>query len=264
MKHFISLSGGTASAVAADRVLTRYGRNDTVLWFADTMWEDEDLYRFLSDLEAYWEKTIVRYTNGQTPLEVASKKSIIPNNKIAPCSLELKIKPGLEFVAKLAKEGPVTVHMGLDFTEMHRGAKPKESYESIEGVSFDLPLLWKPIANPPHRKVTESWGIKTPRLYDLGFPHNNCGGRCVRQGIREWVRLKATFPERFKEVKEWEAAQRAKGGPRAKYSIAKNQSGSKVFSLPLDELERRYAQGQQLFLGSEPSQEDAFGCFCGT
>ena len=54
MKHIVSLSGGTASAVAADRVLKRYGAEDTTLWFADTSWEDEDLYRFLKDLEAYW------------------------------------------------------------------------------------------------------------------------------------------------------------------------------------------------------------------
>ena len=36
MKHIVSLSGGTASAVAADRVLKRYGEENTTLWFADT------------------------------------------------------------------------------------------------------------------------------------------------------------------------------------------------------------------------------------
>ena len=86
MKHIVSLSGGTASAVAADRVLKRYGAEDTTLWFADTSWEDEDLYRFLIDLEEYWGVTIVRYTDGRTPLEVAEKQNIIPNHKIAPCS----------------------------------------------------------------------------------------------------------------------------------------------------------------------------------
>ena len=70
MQHIVSLSGGTASAVAADRVLTRYGPENTTLWFADTSWEDEDLYRFLEDLEAYWKVTIVRYKDGRTPLEV--------------------------------------------------------------------------------------------------------------------------------------------------------------------------------------------------
>ena len=261
MHHFVSLSGGTASAVAADRVLREH-KKDTTLWFADTSWEDEDLYRFLDDLQDYWQHPIIRHKDGRTPLEVAEQASIIPNQRRAPCALKLKIEPSRAYVTKLAKVSPVTVHLGLDWTEMHRAKRPTEEYEKIPRVKVDLPLLWKPIATPPHRKVTEAWGIRTPRLYDLGFPHNNCGGRCVKQGVSEWIRLKATFPHRFKEVKEWEAAQRAQGGARADYAIARDQSGGKVTPLPLDELEKRHSPGQQLFLGAEPSQEDAFSCLC--
>ena len=201
MKHIVSLSGGTASAVAADRVLKRYGAEDTTLWFADTSWEDEDLYRFLKDLEAYWGVTIVRYTDGRTPLEVAEQASIIPNQRRAPCSLQLKIKPFTDYITAMPK--PLTVHLGLDFTEMHRSERPKAEYEKIPGVTVDLPLLWEPVAKPPHRYAVEEWGIETPRLYKLGFPHNNCGGRCVRQGVNEWLRLKHTFPDRFIEVADW-------------------------------------------------------------
>ena len=43
MQHIVSLSGGSASAVAADRVIERYGSDSVTLWFADTLWEDEDL-----------------------------------------------------------------------------------------------------------------------------------------------------------------------------------------------------------------------------
>ena len=43
-KHIVSLSGGTASAVAAERVINRYGKDNVTLWFADTLCEDEDLY----------------------------------------------------------------------------------------------------------------------------------------------------------------------------------------------------------------------------
>ena len=56
MKHIVSISGGSASAVAADRVIERYGSDSTTLWFADTLYEDEDLYRFLIDLENRWDK----------------------------------------------------------------------------------------------------------------------------------------------------------------------------------------------------------------
>ena len=256
MKHIVSLSGGTASAVAADRVLKRYGEENTTLWFADTSWEDEDLYRFLIDLEAYWGVTIVRYTDGRTPLEVAEKQNIIPNQKIAPCSQVLKTRPFKAYIKDLPK--PLTVHLGLDFTEMHRATRPKLEYEKLSGVTVDLPLLWEPVAKPPHRYTVEEWGIETPRLYKLGFPHNNCGGRCVRQGIKEWLRLKHTFPDRFTEVADWEQEQRAKGGARADYAIARDQSRGRATALPLYDIPM--VKGEQLPLGT--SNEDVFSCFC--
>lgn len=256
MVHVVSLSGGTASAVAASRVIECYPLAQIFLWFADTSWEDEDLYRFLEDLEAYWERPILRFKDGRTPLEVASDFSIIPNQKRAPCSYELKIKPFLKFLAEVPR--PVTVHLGLDFTEQHRIARPKAEYEALPGVIVDTPLLWDPVAIPPHRKITESWGIETPRLYRLGFPHNNCGGRCIRQGLREWQRLKHTFPERFQEVAEWEQEQRAKGGARADYAITRDQRGGKVVPLPLFDIAE--VKGEQLPLGG--SVEDVIGCFC--
>ena len=58
----------------------------------------------------------------------------------------------------------------------------------------------------------EDWQIEPPRLYLLGFPHNNCGGACVRQGRAEWERLYKCFPERYQAREEWESEQRAKGG----------------------------------------------------
>ena len=256
MKHIVSLSGGTASAVAADRVLKRYGAEDTTLWFADTSWEDEDLYRFLIDLEEYWGVTIVRYPDGRTPLEVAEKQNIIPNQKIAPCSQVLKTRPFKAYIKDLPK--PLTVHLGLDFTEMHRATRPKLEYEKLSGVTVDLPLLWEPVAKPPHRYTVEEWGIETPRLYKLGFPHNNCGGRCVRQGIKEWLRLKHTFPDRFTEVADWEQEQRAKGGARADYAIARDQSRGRATALPLYDIPM--VKGEQLPLGT--SNEDVFSCFC--
>ena len=258
MLHVVSLSGGTASAVAADRVLRRYGPDVTLLWFADTLWEDEDLYRFLDDLEAYWEQPIIREADGRTPLEVAEGASIIPNQRRAPCSLQLKILLFRRFLDRLSK--PVTVHLGFNVMEEHRIPRTVAEYESIEGVTVDTPLRWPPVAFPPHLRETEAWGIKTPRLYDAGFPHNNCGGRCVRQGAAEWLRLKQWAPERFVEVRDWEQAQRAKGGARANYAILRDRTGGSLKPLTLNELEARSADTQQQEMFT--TTEDNFSCFC--
>ena len=257
MLHVVSLSGGTASAVGAQRVMSRYGKSNTWLWFADTAWEDEDLYRFIDELEAYWGHFIVRHVEGPNPLEVAEGASIIPNQKHAPCSLKLKVEPFKRFLKAVPR--PVTVHLGLDWTEEHRMARPKAEYEAMEGVAVDFPLTWEPLPSMDYYHEVESWGIKAPRLYKMGFPHNNCGGRCVKQGIKEFLRLKQHFPERFAEVRDWEQAQRAKGGARATYAILRDQSNHQVKPVTLLELETRQlskAESTQMNFG------DAFGCFC--
>ena len=255
--HIVSLSGGSASAVAADRVINRYGSNAVDLWFADTLWEDDDLYRFLEDLEKRWDKKIIRHTDGRTPLQVAEDKKLIPNSWAAPCSFELKQKPFREYL--LLQEKPVTVHLGLDWSETHRHAKPKEIYEQIEGVEVDFPLMWEPIPWRGYTLLIQEWGIKIPRLYELGMPHNNCGGRCVRQGKGEWLRLHKYLPERYEEVSQWEESQRKLGGPRANRTIVRDRADGDSTPLTLAELREQNTTSQlELFT----TVDDNYGCFC--
>lgn len=255
MNYIVSLSGGVASAVAADRAITRYGREQVTLWIADTNWEDEDLWRFVYACLDRWGGGLVVYRDGRTPLQVAEDRQIIPNQKIAPCSMELKIKPFVAFLSEQPK--PLTVLLGLDWKEQHRMAAPKRNYEALDGVTVDYPLLWQPLEFRPYQDVVREWGIAPPRLYALGAPHNNCGLRCVKQGVREWQRLALNFPERFAEVRDWEQAQRAKGGARATYAIARDQTGGEVKPLTLAEIEQRTQPGDD-----EPSQDDMFACMC--
>jgi hypothetical protein len=256
-QHIVSISGGSASAVAADRVINRYGSENTILWFADTLWEDEDLYRFLNDLESRWEKKIVRSTDGRTPLEVAEDRKLIPNSMIAPCSHVLKQLPFKAFLEEQPK--PLTVHLGLDFTEEHRHAKPREIYEDIDGVTVDFPLMWEPLAYMGYTKTIEEWGIKPPRLYQYGFPHNNCGGRCIRQGASEWIRLLKHFPERFEQVKNWEKDNQIPDSPRENRTILKVRKDGVNHPLSLADLEEENKTTQiDMFV----TQGDSYGCFC--
>ena len=257
MHHIVSLSGGSASAVAADRVINRYGLENTILWFADTLWEDEDLYRFLEDLEMRWEKKIIRNTDGRNPLQVAEDRKLIPSSYAAPCSYYLKQLPFRKFLQKHAK--PITVHLGLDFTEEHRHAKPKEIYEQMEGVSVDFPLMWEPLPYMGYTKTIEEWGIEIPRLYKMGFPHNNCGGRCVRQGASEWIRLSKYFPERFNEVRDWEQANQIPDSPRENRTIITTTKKGIKSPLLLGDLEK---QNETTQIDMFVTKGDSYGCFC--
>ena len=267
MRYLVSLSGGVASAVAADRAIARYGRDVVDLWIADTSWEDDDLWRFVADCCKRWGILPYYYRDGRTPLQVAEDRTIIPNQKIAPCSFELKIEPFTRFLRTYPK--PVTVMLGLDWKEIHRMEAPKKNYESIDGVVVDFPLMWEPIDARPYYEIVQSWGITPPRLYDLGFSHNNCGGRCVKQGIRQWKILQKHIYERFAEVRDWEQAQRAKGDARADYTIVRDQTNYGVQPMTLAQLEARTKQPYRKrqskrgkIVDEGPSMDDTYGCMC--
>jgi hypothetical protein len=253
-KYSVSLSGGLASAVSAERVIRRYGRENTLLWFADTLYEDEDLYRFLYDCMHRWGGVLYWYTDGRTPLEVAAQKKLIPCNLAAPCSYELKVKPFRQFI--LAMPSLPVVYIGLDRWEKRRLISVKESYaKAIPDACVDYPLLWEPSVMKPLIDVCrQDWQIEPPRLYALGFTHNNCGGRCVRQGIKEWVRLGKHFPQRYQACDEWEQSQRAHGGARAHRSFCAVQREKKKLPLTLAEIQANYFEhGVTLF--DEPCYE---------
>lgn len=270
MHYIVSLSGGVASAVAAERAIQRYGRERVTLWFADTSAEDEDTHRFLADCLKRWGGRLHTYRDGRTPLQVAEDKSIIPNQKHAPCTQILKIEPFTAWLWRQPK--PATVLIGLGWQEMrriyerriwHRKAgkpRPPTGYQrKMHGVYEDYPLLWKPLEYRPYQQVCrEDWGIEPPRAYALGFSHNNCLQHgCVKQGVGDWVRFRVAFPERFAAMRDWEQAQRAKGGARATYAIARDATGGTVKPLTLAEIEQR---GQPV--DDTPSQDDMFACFC--
>lgn len=141
MHYIASLSGGVPSAVNADLAIKRYGLESVSLWFADTLAEDKDLYRFVRDCLRRWgidlpedwkadidqpafgrhrwrRRNFFYFCEGRTPEQVAVDHRIIPNQKIAPCTFELKIRPFNDWLWKISK--PVTVLLGLDWSEMHR------------------------------------------------------------------------------------------------------------------------------------------------
>ena len=259
--YIVSLSSGISSAIAADRILKRHNHDNVQLVFMDTLWEDEDNYRFLDDLEAYWNHPIIRITEGRTPLEVADDEHVIPNQKVAPCTKRLKIIPFVNHVKAMQAQGyAVTVCLGMNWTEPHRMAAPTRNYAQI-GVNVEFPCMWKPIDFHPHDTV-RSWGIEPPRMYSFGYSHANCGGRCIKQGIKAWERTLLYFPDRFSEVEDWEREKR-KDPMFADYAILRDSSGGTVTARTLESvrLDVETRQPAQLSLWGL-FEDDMSNCFC--
>ena len=242
MNHVVSFSSGLSSALTATRVIERYGNTHTSLVFMDTLFEDEDNYRFMAEFEQKFNVEIIRLVEGRTPYEVSRAQHVIPNQKLAPCTFRLKIEVFRAWLDK--QEKPLTVNIGYDFSEMHRCEPTRKNYESL-GYSVDFPLLWQPIEYRPYTQVArENWGIEPPRMYVMGYTHANCGGRCVKQGQGDWLRTLSNFPERYAEIEMWE--QEMRDHPKRKdYALLRSQTNGNTVPRTLTDLRKRY-EGKRL------------------
>ena len=92
MKHIVSLSGGIGSYITLKRVISKYGIENVVAVFCDTLNEDGDLYRFLYDIEKKLNISIIKLCSYKTPLQLQIESKFIFNSRIASCSKELKSK----------------------------------------------------------------------------------------------------------------------------------------------------------------------------
>ena len=97
------------------------------------------------------------------------------------------------------------------------------------------------------------------KLYSLGFPHDNCGGRCVRAGISQFVHLHRVLPHRFMDWanKEQNCAARLIARGIEPLSILKDRRGGTVKPLWLMDLKVRIESGEKF------SSDEWGGCGCG-
>lgn len=244
-------SGGVCSWAAAKRVVAREGAENVTLLFADTKMEDEDLYRFLDEAAANVGARLVRIADGRTPWEVMRDKKIIANSAMDPCSLVLKRGLLDKWRNEHCNPDDTTIYFGLSWDEMHR----------VERVNARC-APWKyaaPMAQAPYMSKAQmmEWlrkeGIKPPRLYRMGFPHNNCGGFCVKAGQAQFALLLRTMPDRYAFHEAEEEKMREIVGD---HSILRDRRDGKSKPLTLRQLRERI-EAQQTFDGF-----DWGGCGC--
>jgi hypothetical protein len=231
MDHVVFYSGGIGSWGAAKRVAERHGTEHLVLLFTDTCMEDPDLYRFLEDStrELYGDN-LVRIADGRNPWQVFRDVRFLGNSRIDPCSRMLKRDLSRKWVLESYPDpNDVTLYLGIDWTESHRfetAAKRWEPYR-LEAPLCESPYVLK--ADLLFQLQEEE--IEPPRLYSMGFAHNNCGGFCVKAGHAQFAHMLKVLPEVYARHEAEEEAFRADygdvsilndrrgGGPRRPMSL---------------------------------------------
>lgn len=267
IKHLVMFSGGVCSWAAAKRVVERHGMDAMTMLFADTYIEDDDLYRFLVDAtanimgyKAEWVKPMVippveqmeerkvyldalkisgltRISDGRTPWELMrgwGTNGLIANSRLGICSEVLKRKILDKWRNEHCKSDTTTIHVGLSWDENHRVTRMKAACAPwrYEAPMADAPFVGK--------DALFSWlaseGITKPRLYGMGFPHNNCGGFCVKAGQAHFAHLLRVNPKLYSWHETQEEELRTKVG---NHSIMRDRSNGGSVPLTMKQLRER-------------------------
>lgn len=256
-KRVVMFSGGIGSWAAAKRVAARHGTDGLTLLFTDTLIEDEDLYRFLDEAAANVGGRLVRIAEGRDPWQVFFDERFLGNSQKDPCSKILKRRMADRWLAEHCDPARTVVYVGIDWTEEHRYTG-LAARRAADGWRYDAPLC-----EPPYifgKREAMEWcereGIHIPRLYKLGFSHNNCGGFCVKAGQTHFARLLQFFPDRYSYHEGREQAIRAYLGKPVSILTDRSGDGQKK-PLTLRELRERITAGAQI----DAFDEGGCGCF---
>jgi len=258
MIHVVQFSTGLGSAEVARRVVEQHGRDQAWLLTADTRVEDEDNWRFASQvvdhlgMRGRW--TIL--TDGRTPMQAGRDARVVPNNRMAVCYRVLKRDLLRRHLDDNYDPADTIIHLGFDWTEPHRF---KASVEPWKPWTIDAILTRPPYTHKA--ALMGEWrrrGVEPPRLYGYGFSHANCGGGCVRGGQAQWQLLLTVNRQRYLAWEAEEEQTRVELGKDV--SILRDRTGGDLVPLTLRSFRERIETQPGLF---DAEDWGACGCFMG-
>lgn len=254
MKHVVHYSGGTGSWGAGKLVVEEYGTQDVTFLFADTHTEDPDLYRFLKQSAAVLGMSVTYIADGRDIWQVFIDKRYLGNTRIDPCSYYLKRMLLRAWLEENCDPADTVNYIGIDWTEENR---LDESVEYWAPWRVDAPLIAPPLLTKDDiaAQLTQA-NVELPELTRLGFPHNNCGGGCVKAGQGQFKMLLELRPDTYAV---WEAGEeRVRQHLQKDVAILRDRRGGTTKPLTLRMLRERI-QG-----GGKVDEHDIGGCGCAT
>jgi hypothetical protein len=154
---------------------------------------------------------LVWLMEGRDLWEVFFDERFLGNSRRDPCSKILKRRTADRWLIQNCDPRNTVCYVGIDFTEAHRfddgrggGLGPRRA---LEGWTYEAPLCSEPwLAKWDIMKMMRAENLTAPRLYSLGFSHNNCYGFCVKAGHAHYRLLLRTLPSvyAYHEQKEQE------------------------------------------------------------
>lgn len=191
-RHVLGLSGGKDSSALAIYLRDRVPEMEYV--FCDTGKELPETYEFLTLMEAYLGKPILRLTSERDFDHYLSVfNGYLPSSRMRWCTRLLKLKPFEEYVG--ADE--VINYVGI------RADEQREGYISTKpNIKSVFPFREDGITKADVLRILEESGVGIPGYYRWRT-RSGCFF-CFFQRKEEWVGLAREHPQFFEEAKAYE------------------------------------------------------------
>jgi 3'-phosphoadenosine 5'-phosphosulfate sulfotransferase (PAPS reductase)/FAD synthetase len=191
-RHILMLSGGKDSTALA--IYMRYKVPDMEYVFCDTDKELSETYEYLSKIEYFLGKKIVRLRDDRGfDHWLAVYGGYLPSSNMRWCTRMLKMKPFERYVG----DDEVQMYVGI------RADEDRSAYVSTKpNIHTVLPFKDAGITIDGVRRILEESGIGLPAYYDWRT-RSGCYF-CFFQRRAEWVGLMEKHPELFELAKQYE------------------------------------------------------------
>lgn len=209
IKHVLGISGGKDSAALAVYMRDNYPELDIDYFFTDTGKELPEVYSFLSKLEGYLGKPILRINPDRDfDFWLMQHNNFLPSAQARWCTICMKLKPFEAWVGKFLNEG-YTVY---SYVAIRSDEEYREGYQSrYENLKVKMPFRENGIDKKGVIDILEYSGLGLPDYYKWRS-RSGCTF-CFFQRKIEWVRLLEKHPDAFEEAKSYEKTATACGSP---------------------------------------------------
>lgn len=189
-------SCGAASAVATKLMLTE--NPATIPVYCEMFSEHEDNARFLSDCERWFDRPVVRIRSDKyvDTWDVWEKRKYLCGPDGAACTVELKVKPRLEF------QHPTDHHVfgyTSDSLDKRRADAMRANHPEL---NIRTPLIERGLDKNACLGLITRAGIELPVMYRLGFGHNNCLPCVKARSPGYWALVRKEAPVQFARMAE--------------------------------------------------------------
>lgn len=197
IRHILLISGGKDSTALALYMRDNYPEIDLEYVFCDTHKELEETYEYLSRIEAYLGKKIIRLTSGMEERGfdhfLKLYRGYLPSAQMRWCTKNLKIIPFEKYVG----EEPALLYIGI------RADENREGYISTKpNLTPIYPFKKDGITREDVFRILEGSGVGVADYY-AWRSRSGCYF-CFFQRKSEWIGLYENHPDLFKKAQEYE------------------------------------------------------------